>query len=107
MEITTQELKDKISNGETLLIDFYGTFCGPCKVLKPMFESASKSLSEANSTTSLYTFNIEQDKEYVVNGLGIRSVPTLKGFSGGKEVYHNVGVIRTEQIIEVANNLGA
>ena len=46
MEITTVELKEKINSGEKILIDFWGTFCGPCKVLKPMFESASEKLKE-------------------------------------------------------------
>ena len=47
MEITSEQLKEKITNGEKLLIDFYGKFCGPCKVMKPWFES----VTEENKTT--------------------------------------------------------
>ena len=56
-------------------------------------------------TVKLYTFNIESDKEFAVNELGISSIPTIKGFSGGKEVYHNVGLLRENQITEVAKQI--
>jgi thioredoxin 1 len=104
MEITAQQLKEKIQNGEKLLIDFYGSFCGPCKVMKPWFEMAAKEMNEQDGT-KLYLVNIESDKDYIINELGIRSVPTIKGFSGGKEVYHSVGVLREEQIKSVASQI--
>ena len=104
MEITTRELKEKIKNGEKLLIDFYGVFCGPCKIMKPWFETVGKEMNETDGT-KLYFFNIEQDKDFVVNEMGIRSVPTIKGFNGGKEVYHSTGVLREEQIKSVASQI--
>ena len=104
MEITSRELKEKIKNGEKLLIDFYGTFCGPCKIMKPWFETVGKEMNDTDGT-KLYFFNIEQDKDFVVNEMGIRSVPTIKGFSGGKEVYSSTGVLREEQIKSVASQI--
>jgi thioredoxin-like negative regulator of GroEL len=104
MEITSRELKEKIKNGEKLLIDFYGVFCGPCKIMKPWFETVAKGMNETDGT-KLYFFNIEQDKDFVVNEMGIRSVPTIKGFSGGKEVYSSTGVLREEQIKSVASQI--
>jgi thioredoxin 1 len=80
MEITSEELKQKIKNGDKLIIDFYGKWCGPCKVMKPMFEDVSKELENSNSNIKLFTFDIDTDKEFVVE-LGIRSVPTIKGFN--------------------------
>jgi thioredoxin 1 len=104
MEISTKELREKIKNGEKLLIDFYGTFCGPCKVMKPMFESVSNTLKEAKSDVQLYTFNIENDRE-LISELGIRSVPTIKGFSGGKEVFSEIGLKQTNLIMEMTKKL--
>jgi thioredoxin len=104
MEITSQQLREKIQNGEKVLVDFYASWCGPCKVMKPWFENVATQLNETEGT-KLYTFNIENDKDYAVSELGIRSVPTIKGFSGGKEVYHNVGVLREEQIKSVAQTI--
>ena len=105
MEITSQELREKIEKGEKILVDFYGQWCGPCKAMKPMYEAASKLLTESKSSTTLYTFDIDKDKEFVINEIGIRSVPTIKGYSGGGEVYHSTGVLRTEQIMEVAKQI--
>jgi thioredoxin 1 len=105
MEITSEELQRKIENGEKLLVDFFTNWCGPCKVMKPMFEEASTKLMSENSEIKLYTMNLEKDKEYAINVLGIKSVPTIKGFVNGSEVYHNTGVLKTEQIIQVAKEL--
>ena len=105
MEITAKQLKEKIANGEKLLIDFYGKFCGPCKVMKPWFESATEDNKSTDSNVELYTFDIDNDRDFVVSELGIRSVPTIKGFNDGKEIYHNVGVLRKEQIMEVINEI--
>jgi len=104
MEITSIELKKKIESGEKILVDFFTLWCGPCKVMKPWFEKVAEDMN-AKDGTKLYLFNIENDKEFAVNELGIRSVPTIKGFNEGKEVYHNVGVLRMEQLQEVAQSL--
>jgi thioredoxin 1 len=104
MEITSQQLREKIKNGDKFVVDFWGSFCGPCKVMKPWFDKVAQEMNQKDGT-KLYTFNIENDKEYVVNELGIRSVPTIKGFSGGKEVHHSVGVMREEQIKSVAESI--
>ena len=58
-----------------------------------------------DSNVELYTFDIDNDRDFVVSELGIRSVPTIKGFNDGKEIYHNVGVLRKEQIMEVINKI--
>jgi thioredoxin 1 len=104
MEITTEQLKEKISGGEQILVDFYGKFCGPCRIMKPMFEEASMELEQSNSKTKLFIFNIETDKDYAIS-LGIRSIPTIKGFKNGEEVFNNVGLIKKDQIKEIAQNL--
>lgn len=104
MDITSQELKEKIKNGDKVVIDFYGTWCGPCKVMKPMFEKASETLKENGSTIQLFTFNIDSDRE-LVSELGLRSVPTIKGFSDGKEIFSEVGLKQTNAILEMANRL--
>ena len=72
--------------------------------MKPWFEKVANEMNEVDGT-KLYLFNIEQDKDFAVNELGIRSVPTIKGFSGGKEVYHSTGVLREEQIKTVAGQI--
>ncbi len=45
MEISSELLKEKIQNGDKVIVDFYASWCGPCKVMKPTFEMVSKKLS--------------------------------------------------------------
>lgn len=97
IEITSEELKTKINNGETLIVDFWASFCGPCKLLKPIFEKVS---SENTTVVQMYTMDVENNREFAVS-LGIRSVPTVKTFKDGEEVINKVGLMNEAEI----NNL--
>lgn len=104
MEITSQELREKIKNGDKIVVDFYATWCGPCKIMKPMFEKVAKNLEMENSDIKMYTFNIETDRELAVE-LELRSVPTIKGFANGTEVFTEIGLKQTNVITELVNRL--
>lgn len=104
MEITSQELKNKINQGEKVLVDFYANWCRPCMMMKPTFEQVSKMLVEQKSNVQMYTFNIESDKAFVAE-LGIRSVPTIKGYSNGKESFTEIGMKDAKILNEMVNKL--
>ena len=104
MEITTEELKQKIENGEKLIVDFWGTWCGPCKVMKPAFEKLSEEYRKENSEVQLYTMDVELNQEFA-SSLGVRAVPTVKSFSGGEEVYSQPGMQMESQINQLVTNL--
>ena len=104
MEINSQELKQKIDNGEKFIVDFYGAWCGPCKILKPIYEKVANDLASNNSDIKLYTMNVDNNRDTVMS-LGIRSVPTIKSFSDGKEVTTRVGVLQEGQLHDLAKNL--
>jgi len=104
MEITSEELKQKIENGEKLIVDFWGTWCGPCKVMKPVFEKVAEEYRQENSEVQLYTMDVDKNKEFAAS-LGIRAIPTVKSFSGGKEVYSQPGMQMEGQIKQLVTNL--
>jgi len=104
MEITTEELKQKIENGDKLIVDFWGTWCQPCRVMKPAFEKLSEEYRNQNSEVQLYTMDVDKNKEFA-SSLGIRSIPTVKSFSDGKEVYSQPGMQMEGQIKELVTNL--
>ena len=99
MEITQQQLMEKINNGEKLIVDFWAPWCGPCKVMKPLFEKVA-----STSNVQMFTLNIEENKE-VASSLGIRAIPTIKSFNGGKEVSNNVGMLQETRITQLVNEL--
>jgi thioredoxin len=104
MEITQEELKQKIKNGEKIIVDFWAPWCRPCGVMKPVFEKVSEHYRNENSEVQLFTLNVEENKEFA-SQLGIRSIPTVKSFSEGKEVYSQPGMKMESQIKQLVLEL--
>ena len=101
MQITSEQLKEKIKSGDKIVVDFFAVWCGPCKAMKPMFEKASKQANEDDKNVGYYMYDVESDKDLTVS-LGIRSVPTIKVFNKGEEVFSKTGVMRTDELVNLA-----
>jgi thioredoxin 1 len=101
MEISGKELQEKINNGEKIIIEFWAEWCGPCRVMKPVFERVA---SNNDTEVQMYTMDIDQNRDYAQT-LGIRSIPTIKLFSNGNVTDTVVGVIGEEKIKSLVNNL--
>jgi thioredoxin len=99
MEITENELKTKIDNGEKMIVDFWAPWCGPCKMMKPIFENVAKT-----SEIPMYTINVDENRGIAVE-LGVRAIPTIKSFNEGKEVSSKAGLLQETQLKELINNL--
>jgi thioredoxin 1 len=104
MEITQEELQEKIKNGEKIIVDFYTDWCGPCKMMKPIFERVSKQFRDENSDVQLYTMNAEKNPE-ISTMYGVRAVPTIKTFNNGNVVESKTGILMEIQIKELASSL--
>jgi thioredoxin 1 len=101
MEISAIELKEKIKNGEKLIVEFWSDWCGPCKMMKPIFER----VSESNDTeVQMYTMDIDNNKDFAMS-LGVRSIPTVKIFNNGNVVDTKVGVLQEQHIKQLVSNL--
>jgi len=103
-QITTSELKQKINEGENFILDLYATWCGPCKIMMFNLEKVNESLineSVSSPKYSIYKFDIDSDKEFVVSELGIRSVPTIKIFKEGKEVFSKPGIMSPPEVLNL------
>lgn len=101
MEISTKEIEEKINNGEKLLLEFYGTWCGPCRILKPVFEKVAK---ENTTDVQMYFVNVDENKDLAIK-YGIRSIPAIKAFKGSEVTDSTVGVVSEERIKELVNSL--
>lgn len=102
-QLTTEQLKEKINNKENFILDLFATWCRPCKIMLYNLERVNESLSkETNSSKySIYKFDIDTDKEFVVSELGIRSVPTIKIFENGEEVFSKPGVMTAPEVLNL------
>ena len=103
MEITNSELKEKLNNGEKVIVEFWAPWCGPCRMLKPVFERVASS----NTTDiQMYTMNIEEgnNKEIAIE-YGVRSIPAIKTFDGSELRETSVGVVSEDRIKELVDSL--
>ena len=63
----------KFEGKRPAIVDFYATWCGPCKALHPVLEELSK---EYSGKVDIYQIDVDQEKELAA-AFGIRSIPTL------------------------------
>lgn len=105
-QLTTQELKEKINSQENFIVDFYADWCGPCKVMIRNLEKVQESISlnQDVNNPNIYKFNIDMDKEFSMNEMGIRSIPTIKFFNNGEEYFSKTGIMQTSEIINLITN---
>jgi thioredoxin 1 len=94
MEITGNQLQEKIKNGEKVIVELWGTWCGPCKMMKPVFERVA---SENTTNVQMYTMDVDQNRE-VAMSFGIKSIPTILSFNKGNVVGTKVGVLQEQDI---------
>ena len=101
MEISGDELTKKINSGKKVIVEFWAEWCGPCKMMKPIFEKVS---TENETEVEMYTMNVDLNKEFS-STLGIRSIPTVKIFNEGKVVNTRVGVMGENNIKSLVKDL--
>lgn len=103
-QLTTEQIKQKIHEGENFVLDLFAVWCGPCKIMLSNLEKVNESLikESKNETPSygIYKYDVESDMEFS-RELGIRSVPTIKIFKEGKEVFSQPGVMTPNQVLSL------
>ena len=75
-----------LENKNTVLLDFWASWCGPCKMLAPIVEE----IAEEYSDITLGKINVDEQMELAIQ-FGIVSIPTLVVMEGGKAVQTAVG----------------
>lgn len=104
-QLTTEEVKQKIENGEDFVLDLFATWCGPCKIMLRNLEQVNETLikeSVDKPKYNIYKYDIDSDRDFVME-MGIRSVPTIKIFQKGKEVFSRPGVMMPTEILSILN----
>lgn len=85
-----------IKSEKPVLIDFFATWCGPCKTLGPILKQVKDSLGER-----ITILKIDVDKnQQMSTQYQVRGVPTMILFQDGKQLWRQSGVLSKEEIIK-------
>jgi thioredoxin 1 len=87
-DLTLESFQQTIAENDTVLVDFWAEWCGPCKQFGPVFES----VSEQHEDVAFVKVDTE-DQQQLSAMAGITSIPTLMAFRGGVLVFSQPGAL--------------
>lgn len=92
--ITAENFEQEVMrNGSVVILDFWASWCGPCRMFTPIIEQ----FADEHPEVFVGKVNIDEQSE-LVQRFGIMSVPTLVVFKNGEVVKKNAGVITKDAI---------
>ena len=93
--LNDDNFESEILNSEkTCLVDFFATWCGPCKIMSPVIDE----IAAENPDIKVGKVDVDEAEEIAAR-FGIMSIPTLMVFKGGESVRTFVGVTDKDAIL--------
>ena len=99
IKINKDNFESVIKSNESVLLDFYADWCGPCRMVAPIIEE----IANENPDIAVGKINVDEEQELAIR-YGVMSIPTVIFFKDGEEVARKVGVLPATQFTAVLDN---
>ena len=99
--ITNTNFAEIVAGDEPVMIDFWATWCGPCRILSPTVDEIADEYADRITVAKC---NVD-DAEEIAMQYRIMSIPTLLFFKGGEVVDKRVGVVSKDEIVSIINSI--
>lgn len=103
VELTAENFERTVTENEIVLVDFWASWCGPCRMFAPVYEKAS----EANPDLVFGSIDTETEQALAA-AAQVSSIPTLMVFKQGSLVFAQPGALPApalDQVIQAARDL--
>ena len=98
MNITSKNFKEEVLKSDLpVLVDFWASWCGPCKMMTPVVEQIAKDM---DGKAKVCKVNIDEEQDLAME-YGIMSIPTFLIFKDGKVVNSAVGVRDKQELMNL------
>ena len=92
---------DSLLENGIKLVDFWASWCGPCRMFGPIFESVSEKISDVR----FIKFEIDESNRRTPAKYGIRSIPSVLAFRNGELIEVRTGLMDEETLTNWVNEL--
>ena len=97
--MTINELNSLTARNRLVLVDFYATWCGPCKAMHPILDAIEQ---QFGSSVDVLRVDVDQYESVgLVQHFRVMSVPTLMFFRRGRMLWRNSGMVTLETLVDI------